>query len=83
MAQLGDWLRGRTPKQRAGQARHLEHPTRSALLLGAMWGALFWVFAVRSLDPVRLVLVILASLWFGFAMMWWIRRDLRKRSEQT
>jgi len=76
------WWIGTTPRQIERRKAALKHPIRSGFILSVGWFVSMWALTGFSLEPFILVPWIVASLGFGFGLMWWVQRKDAQAEDQ-
>jgi hypothetical protein len=65
-------------RRAARNSKLLAHPVRYAAGMTVFYGSLMWLALGRDTDVAGLVILAVASLFYGLSMLWWARRWNRK-----
>jgi len=66
-------------RRAARDSELLVHPVRYAAGLAVFWGAVMWLATGHDTDVGWLVILAVASVFYGLGMLWWTRRWNRRQ----
>jgi hypothetical protein len=66
-------------RRAARSSKLLAHPVLYAAGMTVFWGTLMWLALGRDTDVAWLVILAIASVFYGLSMFWWARRSNRKQ----